>query len=110
MNDGKMIPKNTPNDMGSHDEAVASQEEKYLETTEDKLRAILISEDPSAYDQQETVCVDCCFAADSLDEELDQAAEELITGDSDDPPLSEEDVEETLRMTSNARRLGVQEI
>jgi hypothetical protein len=38
---------------------------------------------------------------------LDHAAEELITGDSDDPPLSEENVVEILRMTSNARRLGV---
>ncbi len=44
--------------------------------------------------------------AESLDEELGPAAEELITGDSDDPPLSEEAVVEMLRMTSNARRLG----
>jgi hypothetical protein len=28
----------------------------------------------------------------SLDEQLNQAAEELITGDADDPPLSEEAV------------------
>jgi hypothetical protein len=33
----------------------------------------------------------------SLDEELGHAAEELITGDSDDPPLSEEAVVEMLR-------------
>jgi hypothetical protein len=32
----------------------------------------------------------------SLDEELDHAAEELITCDSDDPPLSEEAVLEML--------------
>ena len=31
------------------------------------------------------------------EEQLAQAAEELITGDSDDPPLSEETVEEMLR-------------
>jgi len=43
--------------------------------------------------------------ADSPDEELDHAAEELITGDSDDPPLSEEAVAEMLRMASNVRRL-----
>ena len=44
--------------------------------------------------------------AESLDEELGHAAEELITGDSDDPPLSEEAVVEMLRMTSNTRRLA----
>ena len=49
--------------------------------------------------------MDCCFVADSLDEKLDQAAKELITGDSDDPPFSEKAVGEILRMTSNARRL-----
>jgi hypothetical protein len=34
--------------------------------------------------------------AESLDEQLNHAAEELITGDSDDPPLSEEEVVEML--------------
>ena len=37
--------------------------------------------------------------AESLDEQLEHAAEELITGDSDDPPLSEEMVVDMLRMT-----------
>ena len=37
--------------------------------------------------------------AESLEEELDHAAEELITGDSDDPPLSEETVLKMLRIT-----------
>jgi len=37
--------------------------------------------------------------ADSLDEQLEHAAEELITGDSDDPPLSEEMVVDMLSMT-----------
>ena len=37
--------------------------------------------------------------AESLDEQLNHAAEELITGDSDDPPLSEVAVVEMLRMT-----------
>ena len=32
----------------------------------------------------------------SLDKQLNHAAEELITGDSDDPPLSEEEVVEML--------------
>ena len=32
-----------------------------------------------------------------VEEQLDHAAEELITGDSDDPPLSQEEVAEMLR-------------
>jgi uncharacterized LabA/DUF88 family protein len=40
-------------------------------------------------------------ATESLDEQLDHAAEELITGDSDDPPLSEETVAEMLRVSLN---------
>ena len=35
--------------------------------------------------------------AESLEKQLDHAAEELIAGDSDDPPLSEEAVVEMLR-------------
>jgi len=34
--------------------------------------------------------------AESIEEQLDHAAEELITGDSDDPPLSEGSVMEML--------------
>jgi hypothetical protein len=41
-----------------------------------------------------------------LDEQLNHAVEELITGDSDDPPLSEETVIEMLRMASNDRKFG----
>ena len=100
------LPKNILT-TDAHDEIVASQEEIYLEETEEEVREILISEDPSTYVHQETGCVDCCFVAESLGEELDHAAEELITGDSDDPPLSEEAVGEIVRMTSNARRLDV---
>jgi hypothetical protein len=37
----------------------------------------------------------------SLDEPLHHAAEELISGDSDDPPLSREAVVEMLGVTSN---------
>ena len=37
--------------------------------------------------------------AERLEEQLDHAAEELITGDSDDPPLSEEAVVEMLRLS-----------
>ena len=42
----------------------------------------------------------------SLEEQLNHAAEELITGDSDDHPPSEEAVVEMLRMASNDRKLG----
>jgi hypothetical protein len=42
----------------------------------------------------------------SLEDQLSHAAEELITGDSDDPPLSEDAVMEMLRMASNDRKLG----
>jgi hypothetical protein len=43
--------------------------------------------------------------AESLDEQLDHAAEELITGDSDDPPLSEEAVMDMIH-DSHGARLG----
>lgn len=99
MSNDNVIPKNIPNDVDAYYETVASQEEMYLEETEEELRAILVSEDPSKYVQRETACVDCCFVAESLDEELGRAAEELITGDSDDPPLSEEAVAEMLRVS-----------
>jgi hypothetical protein len=99
MSNDNVIPKNIPNDTDAYYETVASQEEIYLEETEEELRAILISEDPSTYVQRETVCVDCCFVAESLDEELENAAEELITGDSDDPPLSEEAVADMLKVS-----------
>ena len=44
--------------------------------------------------------------AESLDEQLDHAAEELITGDSDDPPLNEEAVLEMIRATHIPKRPG----
>jgi len=42
----------------------------------------------------------------SLEEQLDHAAEELIAGDSDDPPLSEETVVEMIRTTHTGQTLG----
>jgi hypothetical protein len=45
-------------------------------------------------------------ATEILEEQLKHAAGELITGDSDDPPLSEETVVEMLRMASNDRKFG----
>ena len=38
-----------PTDTDAHYEAVASQEEIYLEETEEELRAIFISDDPSRH-------------------------------------------------------------
>jgi hypothetical protein len=43
--------------------------------------------------------------AESLDDQLEHAAEELITSDSDNPPLSEEAVGEML-IDSQAQKLG----
>lgn len=45
--------------------------------------------------------------AESLEEQLDHAAEELITGDSDDPPLSEDAVVDMLRMTHLPKGSGL---
>jgi len=45
--------------------------------------------------------------ADSLDEQLEHAAEELITGDSDDPPLSEEMVVGMLKMSHPPKVSGL---
>ncbi|HEX6503042.1 MAG TPA: hypothetical protein VF011_07310 [Terriglobales bacterium] len=42
----------------------------------------------------------------SLDEQLNQAAEELIIGDSDDPPLSEEAVLEMIKATHMPKPSG----
>ena len=78
--------ENIPTDAEACYEIIASQEEIYLEETEEELRAILVFENP-------------CPSESTDDEPLDQAAEELITGDSDDPPLSEEEVVEMLRVS-----------
>jgi len=46
---GKVIPTNIPTDGDAYYEAVASQEEIYLEETEEELRAIFTSDDPSPH-------------------------------------------------------------
>jgi hypothetical protein len=61
-------------------EAIASQEEIYLEEVEEELRAILILESPCP--------------SENVDQKLERAAEDLVTGDSDDPPLSEPEITE----------------
>jgi hypothetical protein len=43
--------------------------------------------------------------ADSLDEQVNHATEELITGDSDDPPLSEQEIVDMLTLASKDRNL-----
>ena len=40
---------NTPTDTDANCEMIASQEEMYLEETEEELRAIFISDDPSRH-------------------------------------------------------------
>jgi hypothetical protein len=67
-------------------EEQASQEEIYLEETEEQLRMIVESGDPSP------------LRSEGPDQQREHAAEELIIGDSDDPPLSEETVKQILRM------------
>jgi len=68
-------------------EEQASQEEFYLEEREEDLRMILEFDDsPSS-------------TGESLSEERQHAVEELITGDSDDPPLSDEAIDGILRTT-----------
>ena len=74
-------------------ETVASEEEIYLEETEEEVFEVLITEDESTLrkDPLNRTCV-----GETLNEQRIHAAEELITGDSDDPPLSEEDVSKLL--------------
>jgi hypothetical protein len=116
--------KNIRTDPEACYEELASHEEIFLEETEEELRAILIFDDPSPSGNNSGRVAECGEReldgevsrsmsdgkdnpriAESLDEELVDAAEELITGDADDRPLSGEAVEETLRIASNARRL-----
>ena len=116
--------KNIPTDTEACYEELASQEEIYLEETEEELRAILIFDDPSPSGNNSGMLAEICGErkldwevnrsmsdgknnsriAESLDEQLVDAAEELITGDSDDPPLSEEAVVEMLD-DAHAQRL-----
>ena len=78
--------ENIPTDTEAYYEAVACQEEIYLEESEEKLRLILESDD-------------LLLPGERLNQQCEPTAEELITGDSDDPPLNEEAVEDLLKMT-----------
>jgi len=70
--------------MDAYYEEQASQEEVYLEETEEELRMILCADEPSSPQN------DC------VSEEKGEAVEELITGDADDPPLSEQTIKDML--------------
>jgi hypothetical protein len=63
----------------------ASQEEFYLEQTEEDLRMILECDETTAHSSDSSLPV------------LESELEDLLTGDSDDPPMSEEQVEDALR-------------
>lgn len=130
MSVDKSDDENTPAHTEAYYEELASQEELYLEETEEEVRVILTSYVSSASQHDRSILTENCGLpepdlevrgsmtdprnnpriTESRDEQLVDAAEELITGDADDPPLREEAVEETLRMTSNARRLKTRPI
>jgi len=108
--------KNVPVDTDACYEEVASQEELYLEKTEEEVVAILNFSYVSPASQSDcSTLVDICAERKSdleiervttdltsppmvgnPDEQLVEAAEELITGDSDDPPLSKGSIQEML--------------
>jgi hypothetical protein len=84
MSTEKNKDENIPPFADAYYEERACQEEVYLEETEEELRVILGEESPSIENK-------------NIYEERKYAVEELITGDSDDPPLCEDAVEEMLR-------------
>jgi hypothetical protein len=93
-----LIDKSNDENISSHTEdyyeALAGQEQEYLDEIVEKFREceVLVFENSSAIN----------ITCESPDERLHQAAEELITGDSDDPPLSDDAVVEILRMIFKA--------
>src|SRR5690349_18072389 len=89
VNDNDKIPTDTD----ACYEILASQEEIALEEAEEEVYEVLESDAASPL-QSNDACV-----TESLDEQLKDAAEDLITGDADDPPLSEEAVGEMLSRT-----------
>src|SRR5215475_11298293 len=77
MSDDENRYEGIPAHTDDYYEAIAMQEEIYLEEVEENLRAILASYKPSASRGGATNQ----RAAESLSQQLDRAAEELITGD-----------------------------
>lgn len=114
----------TPKHTDAYYETIASQEEIYMEETEETLRAILISYDPYPRSNGSTLAEtdgegkldqgrrsiseanSDPWMAESLDEQLQHIAEQLITGDSDDPPIGHEAILEMLKVSLIVRRLG----
>jgi hypothetical protein len=107
--------KNIPVDKDACYEEVASQEELYLEETEEEVVAILTSYVSPISKSDRSTIIDICAERESdleierattdltsppmvgnPDEELVKAIEQLITGDTDDPPLSEDSIQEML--------------
>jgi len=105
--------KNIPIDTHACYELLACQEELYLEETEEEVVAILTSY-VSPTSKSDRPIVDVRAKRESgleievatvvtnprmvtnADKQLVKAIEELITGDSDDPPFSEDSVQEML--------------
>jgi len=116
--------RNIPIDTDACYEESASQEELYLEETEEEVVAILTSY-VSPVSKSDRSTIDICAERESgleiegamtdltnnqrltgnPDQQLVDAVAELITGDSDDPPLSEEALQEMLH-DSAARGSG----
>ena len=103
--------KNIPVDTDACYVEVASQEELYLEETEEEVVAILTSYVSPASQSDCSTIIDICAERESdleiervtpdltsppmvgnPDEQLVEAAEELITGNLDDPPLNEDSI------------------
>ena len=108
-NDDYMPEDYIPEDADDYYETIASQEEIYLEETEEEVRAILISYEATSSENGSPAL---CGAnnhpcpAEPQDQPPDQAAGELITGGADDTPLSEEVLEEMLRAYLKIREPG----
>jgi hypothetical protein len=105
MSIDKSAEENVRNDTDDTDvyyEQRASLEEVYIEETEEEVHSVLESYEPAPLQKEvgRSVCGvnDGPHQIESPDEQLDHAAEELITGDSDDPPLSGEAVLEMIQM------------
>ena len=111
----KTLEEHIPTHSEACYEELASQEELYLEETEEEVRVILISYHSSASQNDRSIVTECGFRESNLevresmtdpknnpriagnpDQQLVDASEELITGDADDLPPSEEAVQEML--------------
>lgn len=81
--------ENPTTDREAYYEIVASQEEIYLEETEEAVHMALETADPCFSNEDVN---GSSRLEETLNEQLHHAAEELIAGDADDPPLSPETI------------------